>query len=120
MYHTDLFQIYEKFNRDWFATYSFLNHFDPQYDNMRKRFDQTHSSKELLANLVNRGYIIRKIGKKIQYDPVYRYTPKGIHYKELWRISGKTIYELINCLDGFPEKMTDIDYADIARIKLIE
>lgn len=116
IYHADLKNIFEKFGREWFHTYSFYN----MYDDIPHSIEVSLLPKKILADFTERGYIIRKNGKKVRYSNNWSNYPVGFETKEQWRLSGKAIYELIEVLDNFDEEMTDQDHVDIVKIKLIE
>ena len=113
--HVSLSEIYNKFGRNWFATYSYYNTMDLKGGSSIG--DRNFETKNLIIKLLKRGYLIRESGKKIKFSNEWNY-PVGIELKERWRLSGKAMFELSQISDDEIE-LIDQDYADMAIGELI-
>lgn len=114
--HIQLKEMYEKWDRKWFATYSYYNLCDK--GGGLARFDRNSNAKHEIADLLKNGYLIRESGIKMEYTSDWSNYPK-INLKERWRLSGKAIYELRYVIENSGIELIDQDYADMAKAELI-
>jgi len=104
IYHQHLKKIFEKFKRNWFYTYSYLNVMD--LDN--------YESKEILNTLVKKKFIYRENNENRLNNKNKLYS---VNIQERWRLTGKAIVELYYV---FGVEIEDSDYSEAAILTLSE
>ena len=114
--HIKLKEMYDRWNRKWFATYSFYN-LEDKFGGSASS-DRNYQAKYDLAKLYKKGYIVRESGVKVEYSHEWSDYPK-IKLKERWRLSGKAMYELYHVLEDNDIELIDQDYADMAKAELV-
>jgi len=104
IYHHQLKKIFEKFKRNWFYTYSYLNIMN--IDNFE--------AKKILSTFVKKNFIYRESAeiKFNNHDRLY-----NINIQEKWRLTGKAIVELYYV---FGVEIEDSDYSEAAILTLSE
>lgn len=116
MYHSYLKNLFLKFGRDWFYTYSYLNTMEGCFIDLKTRFrDSDNEAKALLNTFVRRKLIIREKHKELKLNN--RGHLYSIDIQERWRLTGKAIVELY---EVFAIKIEDSDYSEAAFLTLSE
>lgn len=112
IYHSYLKNLFFKFGRDWFHTYSYFN---AMYNLaiLEKRFNSDDDAKNLLDTFVRKKLIIREKYKGLN-NRGHLYS---IDIKERWRLTGKAIVELY---EVFGIEIEDSDYSEAAFLTLSE
>jgi len=98
IYHHHLKKIFEKFKRECFYTYSYLNTMDLE----------NYESKEILKNFIRKRFICKEsiLNNKDSID-----------LQDKWRLTGKAIVELYHV---FNIEIEDSDYLEAAILTLSE
>lgn len=118
MYHSYLKNIFFKFGRDWFYTYSYFNTMESCFVNLETRFcDSNDEAKTLLNTFVRKKLIIREKYKELKLNN--RGHLYSIDIKERWRLTGKAIVELYEVF-GIEIEIEDSDYSEAAFLTLSE
>lgn len=117
--HVDIKEVYDKFGREWFATYSYYNLKDHANIEAYKTHNINRDAKNNIMSMVKVGYLIRESGKRIEYVKNYPDFVKGIKLDERWRLSGKALFELKDVIENSDIELTNQDYADVALDKLV-
>lgn len=118
--HVDIKETYDRFGRDWFATYSYYN-FKDESPNIAVWGSKglNREAKDTIVRMVQAGYLIRENGKKIEFVENYPNYIKGIELKERWRLSGTALFELNSIIDD-EIFLTNEDYAEVALKELVK
>lgn len=114
--HIRLKEIYDRYNRKWFATYSFYS-FTDKFGGTAS-LDRNGEAKYEIDKLYKQDYLVRESGAMMQYSDTLNRYPK-INLKERWRLSGKAMYELYHVIEDNDIELIDQDYVDIVKAELV-